>query len=767
MDRLNDPGPGGRGDGQGREWGSRRRKVLGYIKAANELRQAYTAQWSLRREESYDDTADDTFGAIPDVGHARSGDEEMVLFPSYTRQRPRHRQQFSSTYPNGPVDLDECARNAQFPENSEWHHVADGLENGNSIVDIDVRGWVYMPQRGPLNRKQRLLVALARKLSGIPAPGDAASQLDRREIGDVAREAQSIVEKGREDADHAWTANFATNNTAHTPQTLARPETNSSLRSDEASLANSWLMQRLKPFMATPLVGIPVTMFFFNDDQSQSRTTLTDEFGHFNVRVSLPFIPTQVRVLASESLSVTEDVHITEPTGVSLISDIDDTIKHSAIGGGAKEIFRNTFARELDELVVHGVKEWYNKLASMGVKMHYVSNSPWQLYPLLKQYFRLAGLPPGSFHLKRYSGMLQGIFEPTAERKRGALEQIMQDFPYRKFILVGDSGEADLEVYTELALAYPGRVLGIFIRDITTPEKKDNSESSFNHDGGPTYAAPRTFARETDAIGCRPKLPPRRTEPRSQVIDDTAPSIPVQKSEEKQKLEDAASRKPPTIPAKPSTLRTAASNSSGQSESQKAVQRKPAPPLRSKPQHLSSAPLKPVQDERPALPLRPAQSYPLQKSEEPTHSHSLARASHSFPNSGAEDAGSPEVKKKQAPPVPLPRRSGASATSSLDVRPSVTPERSRPQSPQPPPRHPGSSPKPGINRATNYRPADDSQTAMPSKREELWKQRWKHAQQVLLDHGVVLGSWRVGSDVQDVTVWLVTEAQKGESPRRE
>ena len=107
----------------------------------------------------------------------------------------------------------------------------------------------------------------------------------------------------------------------------------------------------------------------------------------------------------------------------------------------------------------------------MGVKLHYVSNSPWQMYPALTSFFKLAHLPLGSFHLKQYSGMLQGIFEPVAERKKSNLEKIMRDFPDRKFILVGDSGEADLEVYTDVALDNPGKVLGIFIRDVTTPVK--------------------------------------------------------------------------------------------------------------------------------------------------------------------------------------------------------------------------------------------------------------------------------------------------------
>ncbi|CAH7685691.1 hypothetical protein PPACK8108_LOCUS20262 [Phakopsora pachyrhizi] len=37
-----------------------------------------------------------------------------------------------------------------------------------------------------------------------------------------------------------------------------------------------------------------------------------------------------------------------------------------------------------------------------------------------------------------------------------------------RFIWVGDSGEQDLEIYVSLAQAYLGRILGIYIRDVTT-----------------------------------------------------------------------------------------------------------------------------------------------------------------------------------------------------------------------------------------------------------------------------------------------------------
>jgi hypothetical protein len=72
----------------GREPGARRRKLAGYLKAANELRQSYQQQYAAgwsRREvptEEYDDTP----GAFPDGAIVRSGDEEMILFPSYARK---------------------------------------------------------------------------------------------------------------------------------------------------------------------------------------------------------------------------------------------------------------------------------------------------------------------------------------------------------------------------------------------------------------------------------------------------------------------------------------------------------------------------------------------------------------------------------------------------------------------------------------------------------------------------------------------------------
>ncbi|KAF7591520.1 hypothetical protein BBP40_001458 [Aspergillus hancockii] len=726
----------GSGSGAG---GGRRKKVYEYLKAANELRQTYAAQWAAQINPSreYDEEyLKNTPGAFPDVEIARSGDEEMVIFPSYARRLVKnqngHRQRRGST-----STIDEYRGVADETELERLER--EILEDENAVVAVDVRGSVYAPHRGPMTRKHRLMIALARKLSGIPAPSSSSadaeeSSSDVASVGKMSGkrddelvdvEAQSIVRNAEGRVDAAWKSSASEHEGEATPERpLQRTTTSSSssmvepsqLSKDELSIANAHLMERLRPFLTNPRNQLPVTVFFFNDGKSQSRSVLTDESGHFTLRAALPFVPTHIRVLASEDLSAVKAVEVIEPSGVSLISDIDDTVKHSAIANGAKEMFRNTFIRELNDLTVDGVSEWYNKLVKQGVQIHYVSNSPWQLYPLLERYFKLAGLPPGSFHLKQYSGMLQGIFEPTAERKKGSLEQILRDFPSRRFILVGDSGEADLEVYTDIALSNPGRILGIFIRDVTTSYRKEFFEKSVDyleHQPSRTCSVPQ-LGDASDAASNRPSLPPRRPRapenPSSDAISlDNADLIDLRDDEDIQcDTTKLNARTPPAKPSKPSTLRTVSSMSDQRgrdtpSKIEDAIKRKPVPPL---PPRRSSPTKQDAQDDTPnPLPI-PAASTALQYASE--------RLNWSASPSNLLRAN------------PSPARS---STNSLD---------SDQQSAS------GSAP-----------PAP-----LPNKREELWRRRWERAQDILADKGVVLGSWRVGTDIQDVTVWLVQEAMK-------
>ncbi|KAL6153050.1 hypothetical protein ACJQWK_11202 [Exserohilum turcicum] len=533
-----------------REPGSRRRKLAGYLKAANELRQTYTQQytsnWNNRDTQyNYDD---DSPGDFPDAAVVRSGREEMVLFPSYARRHVKKKPEASQAPMQEAGSQGRDTRNSSSTGDAEfWKEQWNNYEDDNAVVDVDVRGWIYSPHKGPMSRKQRLFVGLARQLVGVQAPPqtsgssadssrdtspqrpgfrERAHQRDaQQDEALAAREAEEILRRGESEARAAARGAYSerparqdndieiyrtesgnsmrpnndrVHQLAHSPsQDSMRSEAGikplqkrsswnqpSEMSAAELAEANARLMARLRHFLAIPMSNTPISVFFYNDSISKQRTVYTDAAGHFSLTAALDFVPTHVRILASDKLSATEEVIITASQGISVISDIDDTIKHSAIGSGAREIFRNVFIRDLLDLTIDGVREWYNRMAEMGVKFHYVSNSPWQLFPVISKYFSLAGLPPGSFHLKQYSGMMQGIFEPVAERKKVTLDKIARDFPERNFILIGDSGEADLEVYTDFVLDNPGRVVAVFIRDVTTSENPGFFDPSINPSSG-------------------------------------------------------------------------------------------------------------------------------------------------------------------------------------------------------------------------------------------------------------------------------------------
>ncbi|KAG0376316.1 hypothetical protein BGX24_007917 [Mortierella sp. AD032] len=164
-------------------------------------------------------------------------------------------------------------------------------------------------------------------------------------------------------------------------------------------------------------------------------------------------------------------VNLIDPEGVSVISDIDDTIKETNVTAGARIILRNTFLKDMME--VEGMASVYKRWWTQGAAIHYVSNSPWQLIPSLLEFFQTHMFPPGSAHLRLHDNVLKTYFTAPGENKRRSIREILTDFPDRKFILVGDSGEIDMEIYTEMALEFPGQIVKIFIRDITTARLKE------------------------------------------------------------------------------------------------------------------------------------------------------------------------------------------------------------------------------------------------------------------------------------------------------
>lgn len=161
------------------------------------------------------------------------------------------------------------------------------------------------------------------------------------------------------------------------------------------------------------------------------------------------------------------------PDNVQIVSDVDDTVKHTDITSGLRAVFHNVFVKSFEEVTIDGIAQWYQAMRAAGAGIHYVSNAPLELYGLVRGFMEVAGLPTGHLHLKMYPtgarNLLASYLEPAGERKKGAVQAILNDYKESKFILIGDSGELDLELYSQLAAERPDQIKAIYIRDVSTP----------------------------------------------------------------------------------------------------------------------------------------------------------------------------------------------------------------------------------------------------------------------------------------------------------
>src|SRR5690606_7294133 len=91
------------------------------------------------------------------------------------------------------------------------------------------------------------------------------------------------------------------------------------------------------------------------------------------------------------------EIELIPPVGVSVIADIDDTIKITNVAD-RRELLANTFTREFQS--VPEMANVYQKWANAGASVHYVSSSPWHLYSLLLDWLDKDQFPVGSLHLR-------------------------------------------------------------------------------------------------------------------------------------------------------------------------------------------------------------------------------------------------------------------------------------------------------------------------------------------------------------------------------
>ncbi len=230
------------------------------------------------------------------------------------------------------------------------------------------------------------------------------------------------------------------------------------------------------------------------DAFGQSHTTVTDEEGYFDLTINPPndLPPGRVWFPVTYSLDGLTQPTTGEPvrkegylmisppfSQFGVISDIDDTV----LVTGATSLLqtaRLTFlGNAYTRLPFAGVAAFYRALQSGPVTtlfnpIYYVSSSPWNLYDLLVDFFRIQGVPKGPI-LLRDLGLDPSLLSSQSHHthKLAMIRKVLDVNPQLPFVLIGDSGQQDPEIYAQVVQENPGRIKAIYIRDVSTGQQRD------------------------------------------------------------------------------------------------------------------------------------------------------------------------------------------------------------------------------------------------------------------------------------------------------
>ncbi|WP_143962443.1 App1 family protein [Litoribacter populi] len=244
-----------------------------------------------------------------------------------------------------------------------------------------------------------------------------------------------------------------------------------------------------KRFMSWKIPNVRVKASFAGDVQ----TVVTDEEGYFEFKLqpkeSIEEIG-NVQTVELELLNkvVTSQGKVTAKGKVfiplasaefGIISDIDDTI----VPTGATRwyaMFQATFFNNaLTRLPFAGVGEFYKALVNgqdnkPDNPIFYVSSSPWNLYDFLAEFLEIHQIPKGPLMLRDIGLTREQFIAGSHElHKLTQIEHIFEVYPDMQFILIGDSGQKDPEIYLQAVRDFPGRVKRIYIRNVSSDRREE------------------------------------------------------------------------------------------------------------------------------------------------------------------------------------------------------------------------------------------------------------------------------------------------------
>ena len=199
--------------------------------------------------------------------------------------------------------------------------------------------------------------------------------------------------------------------------------------------------------------------------------TITDSEGYFSVELQAAGVPggwheVELQLMDRPAAETGRVLVPQSDAEFGVISDLDDTVVESDVTRKVRMLVKLALSNARTRKPFPGVAAFYRALHRGRNPFFYVSKSPHNLYAPLVELLQHQQLPAGPLLLRDFG------LRPSKDHKTRSIEKILDTYPALRFILIGDSGEQDPEIYADVLSRYPTRIRVMYIRSIDrTPQR--------------------------------------------------------------------------------------------------------------------------------------------------------------------------------------------------------------------------------------------------------------------------------------------------------
>lgn len=267
-----------------------------------------------------------------------------------------------------------------------------------------------------------------------------------------------------------------------------------------AQAAGSLLYQRgWRNFIAASRIDAAVTLTVGETQIPVS----ADRGGYIDVRIKNPGLEPGWHNITVEGAgggsAVAQVQVIADDITFGIVSDIDDTILSTWLPRPVLAAWNSLILTEQARQAIPGMARWYQQLLSAhpGSPLIYISTGAYNTFPMIRRFQTRHGFPTGAMLLTDWGPTNTGWFRSGSDHKRVALRELARDLPNIRWLLVGDDGQHDPDLYAEFAQLQPNHVLARGIRELTPGEhvlahglRIDGNELRWDPDQTPEFRAP-------------------------------------------------------------------------------------------------------------------------------------------------------------------------------------------------------------------------------------------------------------------------------------